>query len=476
MKHSKLLFLFVAASLLLSGCHDAYYQKIEELESRAAQLQLLCDQINTNIVSLQALVKALENTDMISGTTSITENGVVVGYKINFVNSNPITIINGITGLSPLIGSKMDSDGRYYWTIQYGDSNVNWIYDDNGNKVLAMGITPYTRIRNDIWQISVDDGNTWTDIGRANGENGDTMFRSFDTSNPDYVTITLSNGTVLKIPTFYAFEQVNEDIVTTNDNVNALKSVIEAIADSCSYIKTVSPVTSEGKTIGTYIELSNGKNFTIHNYIGSNVPLIGAFEDTTDHRMYWAIQYGSEERTWILNSNGQKISAIGTMADDPLIGIKQDSDGYYYWTVTVGGQTSYLYAPDRSRPHALDSVANSVFLNVDNSNSDYLKLLTKDSTQYLLPKMYSVLVTTSVTMRANTSSLFAYRVYGDEQNATTLTFITQGGVSVKKESGRYFTITTPTAFNPTIPAKIVVIFNINNSTKTVVKTINITEG
>ncbi|MDD2293350.1 MAG: PL29 family lyase N-terminal domain-containing protein [Bacteroidales bacterium] len=475
MKRSTLLVIFVTATLLLSGCHDAYYTKIDELEARVAQLQIACDQINTNIASIQAMVTALESYDMISGITSITENGVVTGYKINFVSANPITIYHGTNGLTPLIGSSQYTDGQYYWTIQYGAGTTQWITDNNGNKILAMGVVPYIRVRSDRWQISYDRGKTWNDIGQASGEDGDSMFKSIDTSDQDYVIITLTNGTVFKIPTFYAYEQVVKDVDATNSNVDAQKKIIGALLDSATYIKSVSPVVSGSETVGTRVELSNGQNFTISNYIGSNVPLIAAKQDTTDHLYYWAMHYGSEADTWILDNNGNRILAVGQTVEAPLIGVTKAADGNYYWSVTVDGKTSLIIAPDGTLPHALDSLTTSLFSAVDNTNPDYLKLTLKDGTEYFLPKMYSVAIPSALTMAPNSSALIKYRIYGDTADSTILTFITQGGFTVKKIEGSYLSITSPASFGSDL-GKIVVIFSINNSTKTVVKTITITEG
>ena len=78
------------------------------------------------------------------------------------------------------------------------------------------GVTPQLKIENNYWYITFDEGQTWTGISRATGRNGqngrdgangtdgangDAMFLSVDTSNPDYVTITLQGvGTPLVIP------------------------------------------------------------------------------------------------------------------------------------------------------------------------------------------------------------------------------------------------------------------------------------
>ncbi|MBQ1830763.1 MAG: hypothetical protein II112_00155, partial [Bacteroidales bacterium] len=56
--------LAAATALLLTGCADPYYQRLDELQERVDALQELCDQINKDLSSLQALVKAIDSKDM----------------------------------------------------------------------------------------------------------------------------------------------------------------------------------------------------------------------------------------------------------------------------------------------------------------------------------------------------------------------------------------------------------------------------
>ncbi|MDD2594799.1 MAG: PL29 family lyase N-terminal domain-containing protein [Bacteroidales bacterium] len=472
MKRLTLFSIFISAVLMLSGCHADYYKSIEEMKARVAELQILCDRMNTNLASIQRLTASIKSKDMISGITSITEGGKVIGYKINFVEASSVTIYNGTNGMQPLLGSKKDSDGNYYWTIQYGEGNAKWVTDAAGKKILAIGITPFIKIRDDRWLVSYDSGVTWTDVGQATGENGDSMFKSFDTSNPEYVIITLSNGTVFKIPTFSAYEQVRKDITATNDNTNAQKTIISALIDSCTYIRTVRPVMQNKDTVGTYVELSNGKNFTIHNWVGSNVPKIFAKEDTDDHTYYWAIQYGEAPATWILTDTGEKIKAAADKITAPKVDIARDTDGFYYWTVQYGDESpKFIYANDNTRPLALDSTANTIFRNVDYSYPEYLRLITITGEVYYLPKQYTVLMSEAIVMAPNTTSLVSYRVYGDDDNITTLSFITQAGFKAVKSGTNQIQITAPAAFDVGT-GRIVVMFHINSAIN-VVKTINI---
>ena len=244
MKKSILYFL-TAIMLFAVSCSESYDDsalvgRVDNLENRVAKLEELCKQMNTNISSLQSLVTALQNNDYVTGVTPITKNGETIGYTITFTKSQPITIyhgedgkdgqngtdgkdgVNGTDGQdghTPIIGVKQDTDGIYYWTLD-GD----WLLDDAGNKIKAQGTdgkdgqngidgtdgtTPQLKIENDYWYISYDNGKTWTQLGKAMGEDGqdgvdkennDSFFQGVDTSNDDYVIFTLADGTELVLP------------------------------------------------------------------------------------------------------------------------------------------------------------------------------------------------------------------------------------------------------------------------------------
>lgn len=180
--------------------------------------------MNSNIEALQALIEAMEGGNYITKVEPIEENGVVVGYTISFAEGDPITIYHGKDGedgkdgangtgggSAPQIGIKQDTDGVYYWTL-----DGEWLLDDNDNKVKAVGtdgedgedgITPEFKIENDYWYISYDDGASWTELGKAKGEDGkdgqggqggSLLFESV-TEDDNYVYFTLVDGSVITI-------------------------------------------------------------------------------------------------------------------------------------------------------------------------------------------------------------------------------------------------------------------------------------
>lgn len=191
-------------------------------------LRTQCNQMNTNIQSLQALINVLESHDYIQSVTPLMENGTQVGYTITFAYSNPITIYSNASGsAAPVIGVKKDTDNVYYWTL-----NGEWLLDDEGNKIKAEGkdgsngtngsdgnngedgITPKLKIEEGYWYVSYDNGTSWTKLGKAtgadgadgadgsdgadgtDGEDGDNIFSSV-TQDEEYVYFNLADGTII---------------------------------------------------------------------------------------------------------------------------------------------------------------------------------------------------------------------------------------------------------------------------------------
>lgn len=261
----KKIFLYIAITLGLLSCNhkDSLWQEVvEDLDERVETLEMLCAEMNTNITSLQTIVDVLQSNDFITSIVEIKKDGKVVGYTITFGKHDPITIYHGQDGkdgqngtngkdgqdgadgkdgqngadgkdgITPVIGVAQDTDGVYYWTL-----NGEWLLDDNGNKLPVSGkdgqngtngsngqdgITPQLKIEEGYWYISYDNGATWTQLGKATGEDGkdgtdgengkdgqngtdgkdgqdgDSMFQSV-TQDENYVYFTLADGTVIKI-------------------------------------------------------------------------------------------------------------------------------------------------------------------------------------------------------------------------------------------------------------------------------------
>ena len=366
----KLFMLFAIATLVCVGCSDEYDDSalrndLSDLENRVSKLEELCKQMNTNISSLQTIVTALQNNDYVTGVTPVMQSGKEVGYTITFSKSNPITIFHGKDGANgsghtPVIGVKKDTDGIYYWIL-----DGEWLTDERGDKIKAEGtdgtngkdgITPQFKIENDYWFISYDDGDTWTQLGKATGEDGkdgedgiggDSMFSDVDyKTSTDYVIFTLSNGTQIKLPTWSAFEALQRLCNETNTNLSALQTIVTALQNN-DYITSVDPLTENGKVVGYTIQFAKSNPIVIYNGkdgadgVDGNTPVIGVKKDA-DGIYYWTL-----DGEFII-VDGQKIKAQGTNGSDGLDGTDgvtpklEIREGYWWISYDNGANWTQL--------------------------------------------------------------------------------------------------------------------------------------
>ena len=348
-----LAFAALFAVVALTSCKyddDDLWNSVHGLENRVAKLEELCKQMNTNISSLQTIVTALQNNVYVTGTTPLMKDGKEIGYTITFSKGNPITIYHGKDGqdgedgITPTISVKKDTDGVYYWTL-----NGEFIVVDGG-KIQAEGTngtngtTPQFKIENDYWFVSYDNGANWTQLGKATGEDGvggDSMFSGVDyETSTDYVIFTLSNGTQIKLPTWSAFEALQRLCNETNTNLSALQTIVTALQNN-DYITSVDPLTENGKVVGYTIKFAKSNPIVIYNGkdgADGNTPVIGVKKDT-DGIYYWTL-----DGEFIV-VDGQKIKAQGTDGNNGADG----SDGVTpkleiregYWWISYDNGTNW---------------------------------------------------------------------------------------------------------------------------------------
>lgn len=252
MKTRKTLTLLLLAALTLAACKyddselwEQVNQNTEELAAQAARIAALeawQAETNTNIEALQTL---LSTTDYITAVTPVVKDGVEVGFTISFLNTPAITIYHGTKGDkgdkgdTPQIGATQAEDGNWYWTL-----NGEFLIDTDGNPIRAngtqggqgepgsdgddaplpqlatgakltdQGITTDSQnnpIAADAIYLSVDGGQTWTRVSGEKGNTGstgpagpqgDSFFESVYTTNADYVTFKLADGSTFQVPRY----------------------------------------------------------------------------------------------------------------------------------------------------------------------------------------------------------------------------------------------------------------------------------
>ena len=280
----KKIILAVFFAAMAVSCYDDSHimETLQEHEQKLDELYAICNAINEDIESLSVIVEAVSNADYITAIEPIQEAGKDVAYKITFAKYGTITIhvgadgkdgadgadgkdgadgapgekgekgdagadgedgADGKDGVTPVIGVALyDADGIYYWTI-----NGEWLLDEAGNKIKAVGedgkdgqdaqngtdgkdgVTPKLKVEEGYWWVSYDGGESWNKLDKAvaEGEPSDATCLFADVYQQDgMVHFVLADGQTYSVPMAADEEGVKsyymDEIAKTRSSVNDL--------------------------------------------------------------------------------------------------------------------------------------------------------------------------------------------------------------------------------------------------------------
>ncbi len=539
---------FAAVALFVaSGCSkyddSALTGRVENLEGRVERLEKLCEQMNADIASLQTLVEALQSNDYVTGVVPVVSGGETVGYTINFTKSGSITIYHGedgqdgapgedgSDGYTPQIGIRQDTDGIFYWTL-----DGEWLTDDSGNKIKAEGtdgkdgtdgsngedgqpgqdgadgVTPQLKIEDGYWYISYNGGSSWEQLGKATGEDGkdgadgtdgqngadgDSFFRSVDTSNSEYVVFTLADGTEIKLPTWYAFEQLRTLCNRMNTNIASLQSIVEALQNN-DYIVSCTPLMEDSVQVGYTITFAKSGSIVIYHGrdgVDGHSPQIGAKRDS-DGEVYWTL-----DGEWLTDDSGSKIPVHGRDGQDGQDGQNgadgadgadgQDGtdgvtpqlkieDGYWYISYNGGSSWEQLgKATGEDGVDGADGQDGDAFFSEVSQDEDYVYLTLSGGERIEVPKHHPLSVSFSETedirVLPNKTYTIDYTITGADENTVIKALAQDGFRAVVKEtdfSKGVIEITTP----ETVLSTEILVFVTDGKERTIMRSINFVEG
>lgn len=585
------------SAVTLSSCSqydDTLLQnRVGTLEADVKNLKELCSQMNTNISAMQSIVNAIQNNDYVTGIAPVMKNGVEIGYTILFSKSNSITIyhgtdgrdgtdgkdgkdgrdgIDGTNGYTPVIGVQKDSDGVYYWTL-----DGKWLTDISGNKIKAVGkdgkdglnggadgkdgengtdgkdgkdgvdgkdgITPKLKIEDDWWYISYDEGQSWTKLSKAKGEDGkdgqngadgkdgkdgvdgkdginggDSFFKSVDTTNKDFIVFTLSDGSQLKLPTWYAFEALRTQCNQMNTNIEALQKIVTSLQNN-DYITSCTPHMENGVQTGYVISFAKSPSIIVYN--GKNgapgkdgepgkdgadgndgvdgkdgySPVVGVKKDT-DNIYYWTL-----DGKWLTDADGKKVKAQGTDGkngadgNDGLPGAdgKDGNDGADgangtngkdgvtpqlkiedgFWFVSTDGGQNWTKLGMATGANGKDG--DSFFASVSDSETKVTFVL-KDGSSFEVPKESGLNIvfqnTEAIRFSLGSAYKIAYTLVGSDAQ-TSIEILCQDGLraTLEKtdETSGFVTVTTPYSI---VERSTVIVLVSDGRGKTIMKALN----
>lgn len=353
--------LIFLAVFVAGGCNGEIDNDLNLLERRLRDVQSMCEKINNNINDLKSVVEVLQNNDFVTDVKEETVAGEKV-LTIYFMNSDPIVIYHGTDAESPIIGvdTLARSDGKYYWTITYPGEEPMFIVANDGNMIAATAVSPRMRINEGQWEVSYDEGVTWTNqyngksFGAATGESPQSFFDSVIDSG-DFIIFRMVDSSSIVIPSWSAFERIQETVRIANENYNATQTIIKALKEKL-FINGISPIVSPaGDTAGYKLILSDGTDMAFYNGVPTNRPEVGVSRDPEnpeDTAYYWTVrQVGDTSFTWALSS-GEKVRADAGILVPQIAVSDEEGDGFYYWKISFDGGMNW--SP------VLDTAGNSV--------------------------------------------------------------------------------------------------------------------
>ena len=164
-----------------------------------------------------------------------------------------------------------------------------------------------------------------------------------------------------------------------NTNISSLQTIVSA-AENGDYITNVAPITKDGKTIGYTISFKKADPITIYNgKDGTNgyTPVIAVKKDT-DGLYYWTI-----EGEWLLDDNGNKVQASATNGTNGENGttpqLKIDNE---YWYVSYDSGATWQMLGKATGEKGEDG--KSLFSSVEIGENDVIFILC-DGTSFRVP-------------------------------------------------------------------------------------------
>ena len=472
----RIIILSILTLVLLTGCTKGLWEKIDELDQRFTELETQLEQQNENIIGLHTLFTAFKTRDYITGITQLEGSA---GYAVHFSRMGDIVIYHGTDARIPRVGIKRNtSDGNYYWTIQYGSNEAQYIINEKGSMIPAVGLVPLLKIEKGKFYISYDSRQTWQYLGEADGATGDSIFEDIIVTD-EYVSF-VTEDQEFRIPTYSFVQTLYQNFVTANQNISSLSKLINGLTGKAVYVTSVSDVKAGGQVVGSEIKLSNGGIYVIHDWIDSTVPMICPEKEDNDAVYYWAIIYSDGSKEWIRDSKGNRVAATGEHIEIPVVTpVLDETDNVYYWNSVAAGDTTVILDQNGEKVVALSKTGEfSVFKGMDNSNPDYLQLTLANGTNIRIPKIYTISFSEeNLFLEPMQQQTVTYRVYGADA-ATEYTLVTQGGVlaSISQSSGDVgagtITVRAGVAYNGF--GKVMLLVSTGDgSTRTMTRTINV---
>lgn len=361
---------FCAAFVLLSALCCAGKAEFEDLRRQVVALEQKVDNINKEIDALKTLVMQIKQGGYVTAVLPDERDGRICGYTLAFNDGRSVYLqIGGPSEVeAPQIGVRQAEDGNWYWTV-----NGEWLLDTDGGKVLASAVSQESvqmKFEGDSWYISYDGGANWERVSTKGSSSG-LSFSSVDTSNPDYVVITLTDGTQLRLPTWEAFDALRQLVKQLNINLSSLCTIVSALQEN-DYLVSMTPFVEDGVPVGWLLNFSKSGLVVIYSSAGDS-PHLGVRQHS-DGLYYWTI-----DGEWLLDAEGKMVRAQGSDGKDATAPKLKIEGGDWFVSYDDGETWERL-------GRASGEDGDSFFREVDVSSDEFVRLVLADGSSLRIPK------------------------------------------------------------------------------------------
>ena len=348
------------------------------------------------------------------------------------------------------------------YTITFMKNRPITIYHGKDGKKGEDGITPRFKIENGRWMVSRDNGSTWEDAGQATGDQG----------LPGVAGITPK----LKIE--------SGRWLISWDNGASWEDVGQATGDQGQ--QGAAGITPQFKIeLGNwFVSFDHGTNWSLLGQATGDkgedgiTPVIGIRQDT-DGIYYWTLN-----GTWLLDNNNQKVKAEGTDGESGEAGEegKPGQNGITPLLKIEGGYWYVSYDNENSWKQLGKATGESEgnFFQEITEDDDYVYItLTGNQTTISIPK-YKPLsiqfdISKDICASPHTTYIIGYKLIGSDKN-TIIKAIAQDGyralINTIDYSQGKIEITTP---NDIVDSEVLVLIS-NDKGNTVIRSINFING
>ena len=162
------------------------------------------------------------------------------------------------------------------------------------------------------------------------------------------------------------YEDLKAEVEAINGNIGALKAAVNALENKVT-ISEVAKIEKDGKVIGFNITFSDGGHYTIETGADGHSPAIGVKQDA-DKLYYWTL-----DGEFLLDEAGQKIPATAHIAT-PKIRVNSDNNFEISYN---NGETWEMIGPAGKEP---------IFREVTDNESEVIFTLADGVTTITIPK------------------------------------------------------------------------------------------